>query len=1332
VTTSSLCAADLSAVFYDNSSIQVSFTAPKNSYLSTYYYVLNATNTDGSTTSATGYSSPIQVTGLSPSTKYTFTLFSYLDGVLGATTPSVTFSTTGYIYITDLSAVYYDSSGIKVVFTLSDNTSSSYYYLLTTTPDTGYITSISGSTSPITMSDLSGNTTYTYSVGVYYDSSYLWSATGSTSITTPAQSARDLSAIFYDCSSLQLSFTLPKNSYSSSVYYQLDANYGGTTTSISGSTTPLQVNGLISGVNYSCYVLTYLDGDLGSTSSLFDLSTSTISFSSQYTAYTNSTYNYTSVSVNYNKTRMLAIGESSSTKYILYLTDSTASGAWTLGGSLISNTGYTVVSLAASGNYGIVGITSSKLLYLIDWTNTTPTIILLSSSYNFTAVVMSNDGYRAVIGTDIGVYYAEYPDWTLTQSNVSTSVSVQIGSIIISPDKSYICYFNSSNNYLYYSTWSGGNYSSETYIATLSGSRMLCFLGGGYSGTPKYLLYSNSNGTYLYTWNDSTKTIYYSSQIDTGGNSSYINCNTCSDGVTYYYGKLQNKIYYRTITYTSKVSYDETPGKYPYDLSAIFYDSSAIEISFGSTYSSGTYYYLLTTTPDSGYTTSISGTSSPIIITGLSGNTIYTYTVGVYVDGVFTASTSSGVSVTTNYQAARDLSTVYTDASSLEISFTLPANKYDTSYYYILNATYSGTTISASGTTSPLQVTGLTNSITYACSVDTYVDGNLISTSDSYDITSGSLIKSFTDICGYTGSFTAYTDASDSIYSFYGCSVNAEKTKMLSFIYYSGTTAYIVYLTDSTASGTWTFGGTLSYIYASANCIALAGNGNYGVAITGEGYYTSSVYLIDWTGSTPTITTLSIGTTLYMRACAISNDGYRILVGTNSGIYYADYPNWSFSQVTYYSSQYGSIALSPDKSYFVFTDDSTKVLYYNNFSTTNTSITTLSDCRSLCFLGGGDIGTPSYLLVATTDKIMYLYDWDESTKTISNQTSFLTVTNNVFRNTNTCSDGTTYYYAGDSDKKIYYVKLITESTTRASFSSFSLSSTTDVSYGSTSTDYSIYAFLGTTSKYTITYTASTAGYISFFMVGGGGQGGGDQGGGGGAGGVVQQLVYIPAGTSTIDVSCAPQSAQYTNAYTPCQGFNSTITFNATSTTYTAYGGGYGGNRNSPSSGASGGGGGLNNGSGEYGSAIYSSSSNLGYRGSTRTGDYNAGAGGGAGSSGYSGSSNSYSGQGGDGVKITIDRISDYTPYSNFYWAGGGAGCAEIGKGGNGGIGGGGPGTGATSNGSVMGNSISSASAPSGSTGGNGGANTGGGGGGGSAGGSGKGGYGGSGIIILAI
>jgi titin len=265
VTTTAQAASNLTATFYDSSSVRVSFTLPRNSYTTSYYYQLNAI-TSGVTTTASGQAALLTATNLSGNTSYTYTVGVYLDGALRATTAGSAAIITAVQPATNLATSSYDSSSVSVSFNLPRNSyTTSYYYQLNTTA-AGITTSASGQSAALTTTNLSGNTSYTYTVGVYLDGALRTTTAGAAAVTTAAQPATNLSTTFYDSSAITIAFSLPRNSYTSTYYYQLNTVLYGVTQSASGQTTPITIYGLSGNALYTCYVLTYLDGSLKATS----------------------------------------------------------------------------------------------------------------------------------------------------------------------------------------------------------------------------------------------------------------------------------------------------------------------------------------------------------------------------------------------------------------------------------------------------------------------------------------------------------------------------------------------------------------------------------------------------------------------------------------------------------------------------------------------------------------------------------------------------------------------------------------------------------------------------------------------------------------------------------------------------------------------------------------------------------------------------------------------------------------------------------------------------------------------------------------------------------
>ena len=233
----------------------------------------------------------------------------------------------------------------------------------------------------------------------------------------------------------------------------------------------------------------------------------------------------------------------------------------------------------------------------------------------------------------------------------------------------------------------------------------------------------------------------------------------------------------------------------------------------------------------------------------------------------------------------------------------------------------------------------------------------------------------------------------------------------------------------------------------------------------------------------------------------------------------------------------------------------------------------------------------------------------------------------------------------------------------------SLLVTTDMTGTSSanSKTYKVRTFTLTGTTYTVTYTNPASSVIYILAVGGGGvPGAGSGGGGGGAGGVVMQSPTLPAGTNqTITINVGAGSSTL-----GVNGSNTTVTFNGAGTSsFTAYGGGYGGNGigNSTSSpgnsgGSGGGGGNNNNGVTANGGAANTSNNNIasaGAAGNQAVGGNNYGGGGGGGGAGGPGTTSpNGQGSGGPGIKCNLTPINNFspngTPYGNYYWAGGGS------------------------------------------------------------------------------
>ena len=206
----------------------------------------------------------------------------------------------------------------------------------------------------------------------------------------------------------------------------------------------------------------------------------------------------------------------------LYYSTSAAGGtSWTsitkfVTWDLVSTTPYSsTCSLSADGTRGIAGGQYTNL-YSINWSGTIPTANTVTS-YSSTSTApwwwsttITTDGMVAFLngtsqGSNAGIYYSVWNSGTSTYGPVSLLPLQSGGTIggthaamVISPDKTTlisetqwtVSYINLS--------WSVNSPTATTNWASTGiacDMRSICFLGGGYSGIPKYLLLQNASTT---------------------------------------------------------------------------------------------------------------------------------------------------------------------------------------------------------------------------------------------------------------------------------------------------------------------------------------------------------------------------------------------------------------------------------------------------------------------------------------------------------------------------------------------------------------------------------------------------------------------------------------------------------------------------------------------------------------------------------------------------------------------------------------------------------------------------------------------------------------------
>jgi hypothetical protein len=109
--------------------------------------------------------------------------------------------------------------------------------------------------------------------------------------------------------------------------------------------------------------------------------------------------------------------------------------------------------------------------------------------------------------------------------------------------------------------------------------------------------------------------------------------------------------------------------------------------------------------------------STPYTVSDVSGNTALSYKVTPYYSGTEIGA-ASAIAVTTNVQAPSNLNVNWMDSSGAIIRFTVPKNTYNSAVYTVYT-----TDASASGTSSPLLLTGLTANTNYNIYGNVVLDG---------------------------------------------------------------------------------------------------------------------------------------------------------------------------------------------------------------------------------------------------------------------------------------------------------------------------------------------------------------------------------------------------------------------------------------------------------------------------------------------------------------------------------------------------------------------------------------------------------------------------------
>lgn len=548
---------DLSAIFYDNSSIQINFTPARNSYSTSYNYILRTTNNNLSV-DISGLNPPIQITELSGNTIYTMSVISAIDNSLNLYASSTNLSKTTLVSPPiDISLIYYDNSAIQLSYSVGKNTYNSVYYTLYATDTVGNYKDNSGVSTQLKLLDLSGNTIYTLGVKNTLNGNIALVASSVYGIQlTLTQPPKTLTQTAVDSSSITVGFLSGKNTYNSVLYTAsavLVSSVDGNITDIKtgqNSTTTVNIGDLSGNTKYIIGVSATLDGN----SALYSNSLTTITKRTTVQPPTNIT--------------TTAVDSSSITVSFIEPKNSYATSQYYIG-NVIDN----------SNN--ITDISSSSPINTIQFKNLTK-----KTNYNYKVNTVLTA--RSSVGTV--ATYNPYP--------IITTFSLK--------DMSY--------NFVNLN-WAGSDISYVRVSRKIDSEGVYSDISNDYI-TPYQDIDISGNTDYYYYI---TPIRNYNGTLKTGGVSSVINTRTIVAPAT--------------------------------DLSAIYYDTSAIQIRFTSStknsYTTSVYYTLRAVNSSTGLYKEISGNNSPLLITDLSAGITYNCYILTILDNNYIGS-SINLNITTN------------------------------------------------------------------------------------------------------------------------------------------------------------------------------------------------------------------------------------------------------------------------------------------------------------------------------------------------------------------------------------------------------------------------------------------------------------------------------------------------------------------------------------------------------------------------------------------------------------------------------------------------------------------------------------------------------------
>jgi hypothetical protein len=397
------------------------------------------------------------------------------------------------------------------------------------------------------------------------------------------------------------------------------------------------------------------------------------------------------------------------------------------------NRNYSGLALTGDGSRGVAccGITGAGYIYIFTWngsTYSTLTQILDTTARDYHGISLSDDGSILVVSSSTGVYFAT---WNGTNYSVLTktleSRNVDFIGANISRDGLRIVY--GANDLVqkagYWADWNGTNFNNGTIISAntpvarclyFADDKKIIWLSGGNYGTSNPFLYFS-------TWNGTGYNPFISLPLSSVGE---------IDGWGLWVNNLGNNIYlasYFTYLY------------YKFNLPLV---NQYVTVNVD-----------------------VSGNITEKVITGLSSDKTYSFSVKAYVNDLsseassIVTATPYSIDAPQNVTGTAGINSATINWSAVTSSTTI--TKYQISYYDTLTPS-SITTVDVSANLTQKVITGLTNGQTYGFSVKAYVndlssEASSIVTATPYSIDAPQNVTGTAGISAVTINWSAVTSS---------------------------------------------------------------------------------------------------------------------------------------------------------------------------------------------------------------------------------------------------------------------------------------------------------------------------------------------------------------------------------------------------------------------------------------------------------------------------------------------------------------------------------------------------------------------------------------------